>query len=88
MPENAMNRAAVLRSFSLPDVKVLKIEPTDQIKELYWGVAISFEGCGAKVIAREKAKDLAERLSSCDPDLADQIDVCVEQAERYAKGGS
>ena len=82
-----MDRAAVLESFDLPNLESGKVEATDHIEGI-WRVAISFKGAGARVIEIGTATRLAEELSSCDPGLAAQINVCVEKAQCYAKGGS
>lgn len=47
---------------------------------------IGLEGHGAVVVNVHTANRLANAIRNNVPDRANQIDACVEQAERYAQG--
>ena len=81
------SRAAILTSLGLPDPKPFEFEPLPNRFEEP-SIKIGLEGHGAVVVNVDSATRLANAIRNKVPDRVSQIDTCIEQAERYARGAS
>ena len=81
------SRAAILTSLSSPDPKPFAFEPLpNRFGEP--SIKIGLEGHGAVVVNVDSASRLANAIRYNVPERADQIDACIEQAERCARDTS
>ena len=81
------SRAAILTSLGHPEPKPFAFEPLpNQFGEP--SIKIGLEGHGAIVVDVHAANRLANAIRINAPERADQIDACIEQAARYARGVS
>ena len=81
------SRAAILTSLGSPDPKPFEFEP---MPDRFEGpsIKIGLEGHGAVVMDVHAASRLANAIRINVPERADQIDACIEQAGRNAKGAT
>ena len=82
-------RADLLAKFGLRDRAAFEIEPCQDPHDM-WRVKFAYEGDPAELASIGHAAKLAVAIRSVDPDLAEQIESCIETARRYAQdsGGS
>ena len=78
-------RAAILANLGLPHPKPYEFEPLPGGCEEP-SIKIGLEGHGAVVVNVDAAARLANAIRSKVPDRASQIDTCIEQAGRDARG--
>ena len=77
-----LTRAAVLERFRLLDREAFDIRTENQLYGT-WMIVFGHEGDPSKVMPQETASRLSDEISGIDPNLADQIDACVKDAQRY-----
>ena len=78
-------RAAILTNLGVPGPKPFEFEPLpDQFDEP--SIRIGLEDHGAVVVNVEAATRIANAIRTNVPDRAGQIDTCIEQAGRCARG--
>ncbi len=80
------SRAAILTNLGVPGPKPFEFEALDdRFQEP--SIKIGLEGHGAIVVNAHAATRIANAIRGKVPERASQIDTCVAEAERHARGG-
>ncbi len=82
MPPPRLSRENYLQVASLPDWETFELRPDRHPHDGRWMIRVSAEGHLDRLVEPGGAAHYLEMVRETDPDLAAQVDACLEELKR------